>query len=46
MPSADGSEPLQLDMAMSQYSYGNCGYTAGGRRLPYPGGFDLTTRAI
>ena len=41
VPSADGGEPLQLDMAMSQYSYGKLQVTRlAGEKLPYPGGFD------
>lgn len=40
-PAGDGSEVLQLDMAISQYSYGKLQVTRlAGQKLPYPGGFD------
>lgn len=41
VPGPDGGEPLQMDMAMSQYSYGKLQVTRlAGKRLPMPGGFD------
>jgi 3-dehydro-L-gulonate 2-dehydrogenase len=37
----EGGEPLLLDMAMTQYSYGKLQVTRlAGRKLPFPGGFD------
>lgn len=47
---ADAAEPIVLDIAMSQFSYGSLSsYAARGVALPVPGGFDdkgeLTTNA-
>lgn len=41
MPGVDGQAPLQLDMAISLYSYGKLQVTRlAGKKLPFPGGFD------
>lgn len=41
VPGVDGGPPIQIDMAISQYSYGKLGVTRlAGKKLPYPGGFD------
>ena len=41
VPGVDGGAPLQMDMAMSQYSYGKLQVTRlAGKKLPFPGGFD------
>lgn len=38
---AEGGEPLLMDMAMTQYSYGKLQVTRlAGKKLPFPGGFD------
>jgi 3-dehydro-L-gulonate 2-dehydrogenase len=41
VPGPDGEDPVELDMAISQYSYGKLQVTRlAGQKLPYPGGFD------
>ncbi|MDO5417958.1 MAG: 3-dehydro-L-gulonate 2-dehydrogenase [Lachnospiraceae bacterium] len=41
VPGVDGTEPIMLDMAVSQYSYGKIAMTRlAGKKLPFAGGFD------
>ncbi len=41
VPAKDGKDPIVMDMAMSQYSYGKLAMTRqAGKTLSYPGGYD------